>query len=89
MVTIRRANVVLDVKDDQVDYYVNQGYDVIDSTNGGVIKKSTPKDVSTLTKAYHDHIEKIEQLEAKIKEQETEIKKLKKAKKAGSVKKDK
>lgn len=88
MVTIRRANVVLDIKDDQIDYYVNKGYDVIDA-NGGVIKKSTPKDVHSLTAAYNDHLVQIAELQEKIKKLEAENKQLKKNKASATKKKGK
>lgn len=86
MARIRRANVILDIKDDQIDYYVNQGYDVIDA-NGGVIKKSTPRDVYSLTAAYNDHLVQIAELQEKINELEAENKKLKKNKASATKKK--
>lgn len=80
MATIRRANVILDIKDDQIDYYLGQGFDVIDA-NGGVITKSTPRDVNGLTKAYNDHLNQIYKLQEENKQLKDEIAKLKKAKK--------
>lgn len=85
MATIRRANVILDIKDDQIDYYVNQGFDVIDA-NGGVITKSTPRDVNALTDAYHKHTAEIEALQEENKQLKAEIAKLKKAKKPAQSK---
>jgi len=65
MAKVRRANVVLTIKEEQVQRYVDQGYDVINE-NGDVIKKSVPKDIGTLTKAYHDHLAEIDKLKAEI-----------------------
>lgn len=43
-VTVRRANVVLQVEEDNVDKYIADGYSVIDE-NGNVIKKSAPQTI--------------------------------------------
>lgn len=77
-VTVQRANTILQVPEEWVDRYIDQGYDVLDS-NGKVIQKSIPKDLGTLQKAYLEHT-------AKIKELEKEIEQLK-MKKAGRQKK--
>ena len=77
-VTVQRANTILQVPEEWVDRYIDQGYDVLDS-NGKVIQKSIPKDLGTLQKAYVEHT-------AKIKELEKEIEQLK-MKKAGRQKK--
>lgn len=77
-VTVQRANTILQVPEEWVDRYIDQGYDVLDS-DGKVIQKSIPKDLGTLQKAYVEHT-------AKIKELEKEIEQLK-MKKAGRQKK--
>lgn len=77
-VTVQRANTILQVPEEWVDRYIDQGYDVLDD-NGKVIQKSIPKDLGTLQKAYVEHT-------AKIKELEKEIEQLK-MKKAGRQKK--
>lgn len=64
-VTVQRANVVLQVPEEWVDRYIDQGYDVIDA-QGNVIQASIPKDLGTLQKAYIEHTKKIEELEATI-----------------------
>lgn len=66
---VKRANVVLEVKDDSVPYYLNLGYDVIDN-NGNVVQKAIPNDLGTLRKFYVEAKEKIEKLEARIAELE-------------------
>lgn len=66
---VKRANVVLEVKDDSVPYYLNLGYDVIDN-NGNVVQKAIPNDLGTLRKCYVEAKEKIEKLEARIAELE-------------------
>lgn len=85
-VTVQRANVILDVPEEWVDRYLDEGYDVIDD-KGNVIKKSIPRDLGTLQKAYMDHVRKIEELESEIKELKTKAEQLK-VKKAGRPKKE-
>lgn len=79
VITVQRANTVLQVPEEWVDRYIDQGYNVIDN-KGNVIKKSIPRDLGTLQKAYVEHTAKIEELEAEIEEL--------KVKKAGRPKKD-
>ena len=74
--TVQRANVVLDIPEYQLDYYMNQGYNQIDEY-GNVIKASVPTSVGTLQKAYVEHIKKIEDLESEIESLQAEIAKLK------------
>lgn len=64
-VTVQRANTILQVPEEWVDRYIDQGYDVLDS-NGKVIQKSIPKDLGTLQKAYVEHTAKIKELEKEI-----------------------
>ena len=78
-ITVQRANVVLDIAEDQLDYYMNQGYSVIDKA-GNVIKASVPRELGTLQKAYVDNTKKIEDLEAEKVELLKQIKELKKKK---------
>lgn len=65
VVTVQRANVVLEISESLVDRYIDQGYNVIDA-EGNVIKASIPKDVGTLQKAYVDHLQEIEKLKVEI-----------------------
>jgi len=75
-ITVKRANVILDISESQLDYYMSQGYDVIDET-GKVIQASVPTDVGTLQKAYFDHINEIEAMKEEIEALKTEIESLK------------
>lgn len=63
--TVQRANVILHVAPEQLDYYMSQGYNVIDDA-GNVIKASVPRDLGTLQKAFVDNQKKIAELEAEI-----------------------
>lgn len=65
MATVRRANVVLDIQDYEVDRYVSMGYDVIDA-NGNVLVATMPREVTALQKAYIDHLAEIERLNSQI-----------------------
>ena len=65
MALVRRANVVLDIKDDQVDRYLDMGYSLIDK-NCRVIKESTQKDVESLVARCDKQEKKIKALEEEI-----------------------
>lgn len=66
-VTVQRANTILQVPEEWVDRYLDQGYNVIDAY-GNVVQSSIPKDVGTLQKAYFDHVKEIEELKKVIEE---------------------
>ena len=86
MTYIQRANVILEVKDDQVERYVNEGYNVIDVNTGKILIESVPKDITGLTKAYNEHIETIKKLQEENTKLTSEIKKLKKSSKSTTSK---
>lgn len=65
MTLVRRANVVLEVKDDAVERMLSMGYSVIDEA-GNVVKPSTAKTVGTLTARCAEQEKKIEALEAEV-----------------------
>lgn len=65
-ITVQRANVVLDISPEQLDYYMSQGYDVIND-RGDVVQASVPRDLGTLQRAYVEHVAKIEALQEEIK----------------------
>lgn len=65
-ITVQRANVVLDISPEQLDYYMSQGYDVIND-RGDVVQASVPRDLGTLQSAYVEHVAKIEALQEEIK----------------------
>ena len=66
-VIIQRANVILRVSKEQLDYYMTQGYNLIDE-EGHILKASVPKDLGTLQKAYVDHEAEIKVLKEQIAE---------------------
>lgn len=80
---VKRANVVLEVSESQLDYYMSQGYDVIDE-QGNIIKASVPTDLGTLQKAYIENAETVAELKAEIEQLKAEL-----AKKPASRKKSK
>lgn len=65
LVSVERGNVVLQVPEDDVQRYLDQGYNLIDE-HGNVIQASVPRDLGTLQKAYVDHINEIESLKSEI-----------------------
>lgn len=70
-ITVRRANVVLDVPEVQKNEYLAKGFDVI-GADGKILERTVPNDVNSLKKAYHELTEKVKELEAenkKLKEQ--------------------
>ena len=66
-VTVQRANVILDVPEEWLDRYLDEGYSVIDA-KGNIIQSAIPKNVGTLQKAYVDHIKEIEELKKQVEE---------------------
>ena len=63
MAFVQRANVILEVSDDDVDYYYNKGYNQIDA-QGNIVKEAIPTDVYVLQSAYMRHIHDIEELKS-------------------------
>lgn len=81
MVKISKGNVVLDVKEDFLQSYLNQGYNVVDD-NGNVIQRGNPNDVQSLKIALTDANKKIDayanenaQLQKIIKNLQAQLKK--------------
>lgn len=90
MTLVRRANVVLEVKDDAVDRMLSQGYSVIDAS-GKVLKRSTVKDVNNLTAIIKEQEAQIKALEdkcAKLEKELEEARKPKEVKKSTTQKKN-
>lgn len=77
MVKIQRANTVLDIEDEDVERYVNLGYNVIDN-KGNILREAIPNDVGVLQMAYIENRRKIEQLEKQIKELQVKLQDAKK-----------
>ena len=63
MVRVERGNVVLKVKEHEVQRYLTLGYNVTDD-DGNVLKGAIPNDLGTLQKHYIESKKKIEELEA-------------------------
>lgn len=53
MVTVKRANVILNIEDDEVDKYCEKGYSVLDQY-GNVVKAGAPKEIGALHKLLQD-----------------------------------
>lgn len=71
IITVRRANVILDIPEAQKNEYLAKGFDVI-GANGKVIERTTPNDVNSLKKAFNELTARVKELEAenaKLKEQ--------------------
>ena len=62
---IRKGNVELNIKEQFLQQYLNQGYDVID-TSGKVIKKGIPNDVISLKAALNEANKEIDKLNTEI-----------------------
>lgn len=73
MVKVRRANVVLKIKDFELKRYLDMGYNQIDET-GKVIQEAIPTDVNTLKKAYVDMKKRIAELETLLAEKTKPVK---------------
>ena len=65
MVRVERGNVVLKVKDDEVQHYLNLGYNVTDDT-GKILQRSIPTSLGELQAAYITNTQKIAELEDTI-----------------------
>lgn len=75
-VKVRRANVILRIRESQVDQYLSMGYSLVDD-NGNVLKEATKMDADSLFRLHIQDLEKIKSLEkevASLKEQ-LEVKK--------------
>lgn len=62
-ITVRRANVILDISEAQKEEYLAKGFDVL-GPDGKVIIKTTPNDINSLKKAYVELSKKVQDLEA-------------------------
>lgn len=47
-VRVQRANVILDIRQDEKTKYMEQGFSVIDAKSGKVLEEAMPKDVASL-----------------------------------------
>lgn len=65
MAKIQRGNVVLRVKDEEVQRYMTLGYNLVDE-DGNILQAAIPNDFGVLRKAYIDHTAKIAELEETV-----------------------
>lgn len=77
MAKVRRANVILDIKDSEIDFYLTKGFNVIDEV-GNVIREAIPNDATALKAAYYKHIDEIKALKAENEKLKKSIKSLEK-----------
>lgn len=59
------GNVVITIDEEDMQYYLNRGYDIKDD-KCNLIKKAIPRDLASLEKAYIEHEAEIERLKAEI-----------------------
>ena len=65
MVRVQRANVVLQVPEEQIKEYLAKGFDVL-GDNGQVVQASVPNDVNVLKQKYVEFSNRIKVLEDEI-----------------------
>ena len=69
---VQRANVVLEVRNEEVDKYLARGFKLLNE-NGEVIRSATPNDLATFKEAYFRQQTEIEELKSKIVELTAEL----------------
>lgn len=65
MAYIQKANVVLRVKDSEVEYYLNLGYNLIDE-QGKIIREAIPNDIHVLQKHFIESKKTIDDLKKEV-----------------------
>lgn len=92
MTNVQKANVILTVTDDELDYYVSRGFNVIDE-HGNIVKRATLNDTAALKEtvigltAENNKLKAdIEQYSAQFEDMENQIRELQKKLKAQSRK---
>ena len=71
-ITVRRANVVLDIRETEKESYMANGYSVVDPNTGAVIEAAMPTDVKTLQCEVLRLKKENEELKAKLAEKPVE-----------------
>lgn len=79
MIKVQRANVILSIRSDEKEEYMQKGYSVIDDVTGKVIEEAISSDVNLLQKQVKEYRDTISAKDAEIKKLKAEITKLKKA----------
>lgn len=72
MVTVKRANVILTVLDEEIPKYLEKGFSVIDG-NGNVVKAGAPKDIGALQTLLQEKDSEIANLKKEIEKLKAEI----------------
>lgn len=72
MTMVQRANVVLEVPDNEIEKYLNQGYNVL-NPDGTVAQSAVPRDITTLQRAFVDNSNTIKALKAEIENLQTQL----------------
>lgn len=67
MAKVQRANVILTVKDNEIEYYVGRGFNVIDDS-GNIIREAVSNDITALRSMNARKEARIEELTAEIDE---------------------
>lgn len=62
MARVERGNVVLTVKEHEIQHYLNLGYNLTDDA-GNILKQAIPTNIGELQTAYLEHTKKIAELE--------------------------
>jgi regulator of replication initiation timing len=75
MAFVQRANVILEVADDDIQYYYQKGYNQIDEKTGKVILEAIPTDISVLRAKYMEHLKEIKELQAENEDLKKQLKK--------------
>lgn len=76
MVRVRRANSIIEIKEDALDRYIDIGYVQIDE-KGNILKKGIPTSLGELQLAYTQNSKTIDKLNEEIAKLTSENKKLK------------
>ena len=63
IITVRRANVLLDVPEEQKEEYLSKGFDVIDKDGKVIAEATMTNDVNTLHKKLGEALQRIKSLE--------------------------
>ena len=73
-ITVRRANVILDVSEDEAERYLDEGYDILDE-KGNVVERSIPRDIPSLQAQLQDARKEVDKLKEQVKELKERLKK--------------
>ena len=72
MVYATRGNRMIQINENSIQKYVEQGYNIVDN-RGGVLQNAVPTDVNVLKQSYSQHMDEIARLKAKVAECENKI----------------